>query len=219
MKKIIYRSGLSLILTVVLVLLSTTFLFAQEKGTQQVQNKMSTEIESIALAKQLVHYGYDKEMALPLINAAQIIIDENAGTLKVQETKRGEGKGSSTETVEITLNVEKLLTDAEAFAGDDKNIKGLIKSMRELTTASRGRVGGPGYVIDKVTGEEANIHTVEFEGGEAVEVAVVGDGSIFTRQLFCSIYRSPDLLNKFRYMVSSSWKYLKKVSVYSSCSN
>jgi hypothetical protein len=176
MKTNLVRSGSSLILVFVLMLTSANLL-AQEKGTLQVQKQVSPEIEYMTLAKQLVQYGYDKQQALPLVNAAQILIDLSAGALKVESTKRGEGKGGTKEEADVTLDVQKLLTDAEALAKNDKNITGLIKSLREQTAASRGRVGGPGYVIDKVQASQANIHEVNFTGGEAAEVAVVGDGS------------------------------------------
>ena len=156
------------------LLVFTTALYAQEKGSQQPVKYMSQEIENMALAKELAAYGYANESAISLINAAQIVIDESASEAKVKETTRG---GEDTGASELTLDVEKLLTDAEAFADNDKNLKGVIKSMRELTAASRGRVGGPGYVVDKVNGEEANMYAVEFTGGDAAEAAVVGDGS------------------------------------------
>ena len=157
------------------LILCTTTLFAQEKGSQQPMKYMSQEIENLALAKELAAYGYASESALSLINAAMIVIEESAGAAKVKETKRG-GVGGAGEP-SFTLDAEQLLTDAEAFAGDDKNLKGLIKSARELTASSRGRVGGPGYVIDKVAGGEANLYTVEFQGSVGAEVAAVGDGT------------------------------------------
>jgi hypothetical protein len=175
MKKMIF-SGSKVILVIVFAMASVN-LFAQEKGTLQVQKQVSPEIEYMTLARQMVQYGYEKEQALPLISAAQILIDLSAGALKVENTKRGEGEGGSKESVDISLDVQNLLTDAEALSKNDKNLTGLIKSLREQTAASRGRVGGPGYVIDKVEAGQANIHEVSFTGGEAAEVAVVGDGS------------------------------------------
>jgi hypothetical protein len=176
MKKDMKFSGSKMILLFVLAMASVN-LFAQEKGTRQVQKQVSTEIEYMTLAKQLAQYGYEKELALPLLNAAQILIDISAGQLKVENTKRGEGNEGSKEAADISLDVTKLLADAESFSKNDKNVMGLVKSMRELTASSRGRVGGPGYVIDKVMAEQGNIHEVNFTGGEAAEVAVVGDGS------------------------------------------
>jgi hypothetical protein len=158
-------------------MLTSVNLSAQEKGTMEVQKQVSPDIEYMTLAKQLAQYGYEKEQALPLVNAAQILIDLSASALKVENTKRGEGEGGSKESADVTLDVQKLLTDAEALAKNDKNLTGLIKSLREQTAASRGRVGGPGYVIDKVQAGQANIHEVNFVGDEAAEVAVVGDGS------------------------------------------
>lgn len=176
MKNDMKLSVLKMILLFVFAL-ATVNLFAQDKGTQKVQKQVSPEIEYMTLAKQLAQYGYEKEMALPLLNAAQILIDISAGQLKVENTTRGEGDKGTKESVEISLDVTKLLADAETFSKNDKNVMGLIKSMRELTASSRGRVGGPGYVLDKVLGEYANIHEVSFTGGEAAEVAVVGDGT------------------------------------------
>jgi len=176
MKKNLIQLGSKLILVFIFIF-ATVSLSAQEKGTQQVQKQVSPEIEYMTLAKQLVQYGYEKELALPLIDAAQILIDISAGQLKVESTKRGEGDGGSKESADISLDVTKLLADAESFSKNDKNLMGLIKSMRELTASSRGRVGGPGYVIDNVQAGGANIHEVSFIGGEAAEVAVVGDGS------------------------------------------
>jgi hypothetical protein len=174
MKKINLHSGIKGFLTVLCLLVFTTALYAQEKGSQQPVKYMSQELENMALAKELVAYGYANESAISLISAAQIVIDENATAAKVKETKRG---GEDPGDVELTLDAEKLLTDAEGFADGDKNLTGIVKSMRELTAASRGRVGGPGYVIDNVSGENAMMYTIEFAGGEAAEVAVVGDGS------------------------------------------
>jgi len=174
MKKINLHSGLKGLFAVLCLLVFTTALYAQDKGSQEPMKYMSQEIENMALAKELAAYGYANESAISLINAAQIVIDESASEAEVQTTKRGgEDTGGST----ITLDVEKLLTDAEGFADGDKNLSGVIKSMRELSSASRGRVDGPGYVVDKVNGEEANMYAVEFTGGDAAEAAVVGDGS------------------------------------------
>jgi len=174
MKKINLHSGLKGFFAVLCLLVFTTALYAQDKGSQEPMKYMSQEIENMALAKELAAYGYANESAISLINAAQIVIDESASEAEVQTTKRGgEDTGGST----ITLDVEKLLTDAEGFADGDKNLSGVIKSMRELSAASRGRVDGPGYVVDKVNGEEANMYAVEFTGGDAAEAAVVGDGS------------------------------------------
>ncbi len=174
MKRINLNSGIKGFFTVFCLLVFTTALYAQEKGSQKPMKYMSQELENMALAKELAAYGYANESAISLINAAQIVIDESASAAKVKETTRG---GEDAGAAEITLDAEKLLTDAEAFADNDKNLKGIIKSMRELTAASRGRVGGPGYVVDKVNAEEANMYAVEFKGGEAAEAAVVGDGS------------------------------------------
>jgi len=173
MKKINLQSVIKGTISLLFLFLLTTAVYAQEKGSQQPMKYMSQEIENMVLAKELAAYGYANESALSLISAARIVIDESASAAKVEKTKRG---GEDTGGSDISLDVEKLLTDAEAFT-DDKNLKGLIKSTRELTAASRGRVGGPGYVVDKVNGEEANMYAVEFTGGEAAEAAVVGDGS------------------------------------------
>ena len=173
MKKINLVSGLKGFFTVLCLVIFSSALYAQEKGSQQPVKYVSQEIENMALAKELAAYGYENESAISLINAAQIVIDENASAAKVEKTKKG---GEAAEA-DITLDVAQLLTDAEGFADGDKNLTGLIKSLRGLSDASRGRVGGPGYVVDKVNAEEANLYAVEFTGGEAAEAAVVGDGS------------------------------------------
>jgi len=174
MKKINLRSGFKGFLAVLCMLVFTTALYAQDKGSQEPVKYMSQEIENMALAKDLAAYGYANESAVSLISAAQIVIDENAAAAKVNKTKKG---GEDAGPAGITLDVSQLLTDAEGFADGDKNLTGLIKSLRGLSDASRGRVGGPGYVVDKVNGEEANMYAVEFTGGDAAEAAVVGDGS------------------------------------------
>jgi len=58
MKKNIIPSGLKVILIVVFTIASVN-LFAQEKGTQNVQKQVSSEIEYMTLARQLVQYGYE----------------------------------------------------------------------------------------------------------------------------------------------------------------
>jgi len=173
MKQIVSHSVLKKIMVILFLIVPVTLLFAQEKGALKPVKQVSQEIENVALAKELAGYGYANESALALINAALIVIEESAAPLKVKSTERG----GQAEEAEITLDAEKLLADAETFADGDKTLNSLIKSTRELTAASRGRVGGPGYVIDKVGGEMANIHAVEFTGGEAAEVAVVGSGN------------------------------------------
>lgn len=137
---------------------------------------MPAEAEQLALAGQLVQYGYDTQTALPLIQAVQIYQQLNVspatgekkdteGTAVAEERITKDGRPAPTE--------EQLLADATTFAAGNKTLLDLIK---QCQGATRGAVGGAIVRNDCVLAHDTDIWTIRFRGGEAAYVVVSGDG-------------------------------------------
>lgn len=160
-------------------MLFTVSAFAQQsQSAAEVDPKASTPTaEQLAMADQLVRYGYQTKTALPLIQAVQIYKALNVTPATSGEAKASEGtpaeSTSLTKTDVISYDEAKLLEDATTFAAGNKNLLALIADAKKAT---RGAVGGPIYRIDKVNARTTDIWRFNFRGGEDAWVTVSGDG-------------------------------------------
>ena len=158
-------------------MLFTASAFAQQPAADADQKNVPEQAQQLALAGELVRYGYQTKTALPLIQAVQIY-----KRLNVTDATGGEPKAvvegtpatsTLTKTDVVTFDETKLLADATTFAEGDKHLLALIS---DAGKATRGAVGGPIRRVDRVQAGDTDIWTINFRGGESAYVIVSGDG-------------------------------------------
>lgn len=151
--------------------------FAQNNPAGDAEKTMPKRAERIALANQLVKYGYESQSALPLIQAVQIyqelgLTPATDGITPTQE-EVGEASTTVTKTERPARTEEQLLADATKFADGDKTLLALVNNCK---SATRGAVGGSIYRHDCVRGNATDVWRFRFRGGETAYVVVSGDG-------------------------------------------
>lgn len=159
------------IIMMVLITVATSIGMAQNP---KEYHQISSETQNITLAVQLSSYGYANKSPLPLIQAAQIIKENNI-TPKTEE-KEIEGVIAATDEKrgKVSLNAEQLLADAKILAAGDNTLIDLIDQVSEME--ARGSVGGRTYDTDRVPGLGAIIYTVKFMENTYCEASCIGDG-------------------------------------------
>ena len=156
-------------------LLISATAFAQNPAAEPAKSTPE-QAEQMALAGQLVQYGYSTKTALPLIQAVQIYqrlnVQPATGETPVSETD-GPVSDNITKADTPARTEAQLLADATTFANGNKSLLALIKDCQNGT---RGAVPGPVYRQDAVRANTTDIWTIKFRGGEVAYVAVSGDG-------------------------------------------
>lgn len=152
--------------------------FAQEqnKPAADVDAKATSEVaQQLALANQLVKYGYDTKTALPLIQAVQIYKKLNVTTEAREKASEGDAKQSDniTKTDVVSFDEAKILEDATTFAAGNKNLLALIS---EAKKASRSPERGVLRTVERVKANSTDVYNVRCLGGQSTEVLVSGDG-------------------------------------------
>ncbi len=152
--------------------------FAQEQNqpAADVDAKATSDVaQQLALANQLVKYGYDTKTALPLIQAVQIYKKLNVTTEAREKASEGDAKqpDNITKTDVVSFDEAKILEDATTFAAGDKNLLALINDAKK---ASRSPVNGVIRHSDRVNAGCTDVYTVRCRGGESTTVIVSGDG-------------------------------------------
>ena len=150
---------------------------AQEiPAKEEIKGEVSSEVSALRLASELIKYGYAQEMALPLIDAMQIIIDnptQPLGSEKVGENVTVSSKKSGN----VTLNFDEVLASAKKFAeGDDRLMALIDKVEMDSKAPSRGAVNGPKYTVDVVGPGSSDSYEVSFVANYLAEVGISGDG-------------------------------------------
>ena len=167
------------LLFLVVALVLTTSLSAQVNEKKQVpQGEPSAALSDLGLAADLVKYGYAQQSALPLIQALQIIKDNPTQPLTAQrEGETVDRSQAKSKYSVVTLEYDKILADAKAFAkGNDTMLKLIAQIEAEGKGAVRGAVGGPKKHYDTVNGNSTDTYEISFYGDELAEVYVSGDG-------------------------------------------
>ena len=167
------------ILLSALVLLLTATTWAQEIGEkQELKGEVSSSLSALRLASDLVKYGYAQQSALSLAEALQIINENPTQPLKAEregtqvDTSKSEGKSSV-----ISLDYDKILTDAKAFAEGDETITKLLAQIEENgKVRHRGAVNGPSRHYDSVNGNSTDTYQISFIANYLAEIVVSGDG-------------------------------------------
>ena len=152
----------------------STVAFAQEAKKDEIE--ASPELKALNMAAQLAKYGYESNSAVALIEAANIFSGIKVGELEAMK------EASSAQTVEekdkkISYDPKQLLADAKKLAGKDNVVLALADQVEaKMKRATRGAVGGPKAMNDRVYGKDTEAYHVKFWANEKAEVCVSGDG-------------------------------------------
>ena len=148
--------------------------FAQ--ATEKEEVEASPELKALSVASQLAKYGYESNSAVALIEAAKIFSEIRVGELDA--TKEASVAQSVTEKdKKISHDPKQLLADAKKLAGKDDIILALADQVESnMKRATRGAVGGPKAMNDRVYGKSTESYKVKFWANEKAEVCVSGDG-------------------------------------------
>lgn len=134
-------------------------------------------VAQMAMAQDLYAYGAANKDALAILTAAKIAMAVEAEDVeREKETKDIEGfEGAEEgEGVDMPTTPEEMLAEAEALAGDDEALKGLIADAK--AEGSRGRIGGASRTLSRLPAGKTDVFKVPFYGGRLAELAIVGDG-------------------------------------------
>jgi len=167
-----------------LFLCFTAALFAMSVCAQEIPAKEKLEgeksegLENLKLAADLVKYGYKQQDALPLIQALQIISDTESQPLVAEkDSSKVDFSNNKEKHGFVTLDRQKLISDAKAFSNGDKTLDEMIAKLEKETVGNtRGAVGGPCRDYAAVNAYSVYTWTCSFIKGRLAEVAVSGDG-------------------------------------------
>lgn len=150
--------------------------FSQGDKDQPRKDAPSESVQNIKLAYILAQYGYLNESPLALAQAAEILIllpPDAKWSIELAESDESTvplKKG----TIAIDFTPEALLSDAISMAKGNTELIKVIEAISPST--SRGRVGGPGKIVEQVKAKSNDIYYIKFWGGQLAEILVSGDG-------------------------------------------
>lgn len=166
---------LSLAMALIVPLVPCTAAAQQEGQKPAVQNTAETQaVQDIALARELMVYGYRTGTAEPLIAAARILIETPVSDPQYQRRTEGGTESAADKDGVPNLSVMQALASAREFAGDDASMLAVIDELEASMT--KDRVGGPGTANDRVEAGQSIWYEVAFHGGMTALFEVVGDG-------------------------------------------
>lgn len=160
-------------------LLLSTMTWAQDaEKKQELKGEVSPALSAIRLANDLVKYGYAQQSALPLIEALQILNENQTQPLNAERTGDSVDTSKSAEkSSKVSLDYAAILASAKEFADGDNTLLQLIASIEaEGQGSHRGAVNGPSRHYDSVNGGSSDTYQVNFVANYLAEVAVSGDG-------------------------------------------
>ena len=160
------------------VLLGAFSLYAQEiEDKEPLAVEGSEQISSLRLAADLVKYGYAQKSALPLIDALQIIAENQAQPGDSQKEEESVEVDLGGKQGNVTLNIPEIAKAAAEFSDGDVTLLALLTQVQnEAAAPSRGAVGGAKYNVDVVKANGTDTYNISFVAGRLAEVAVSGDG-------------------------------------------
>ena len=166
------------LLSIALIMLASAAWAQEIREKEEVKGEVSSSLSALRLATDLVKYGYAQQSALSLAEALQIINENPTQPLKAEregaaaDISKSEGKSGK-----ISLDYDKILADAKAFADGDETITKLLEQIEENGKVShRGRVNGPSRTFEIVNGNGIDTYTISFMANYLAEIAVSGDG-------------------------------------------
>ena len=162
----------------IMALFGTFAMNAQEVEPQEVlQGEVSPAVSALRLAADLVKYGYEQQSALPLIDALQIISENQTQPLDTEVKGETATPATDKKNGKITLDFNTILTSAKEFADGNEDLLKLISLIEnDAEGTHRGAVNGPRRGYFSVSAGCYNDFDVSFVQGYLAEVAVSGDG-------------------------------------------
>lgn len=157
--------------------MSVTALGQNQANTSDAKAQLPSDIEALSLVAPLAQLGYEQGEALPLIQAAQILVNFPSVETKRDKTTETAGGASDDKSQKPIVTIEQLLADAAELAEGNAALTTLISDVEAASNApTRGAVGGPKYSRDRVNAGDTDIYNVRFKGNEVAYVYVSGDG-------------------------------------------
>jgi hypothetical protein len=149
--------------------------YSSKKGT----SKPNPMIENAQLACRLARYGYDHKSPTALVEAARILTEQPFHEADVVQKQPSRGSEGKKRTRPVVMDVDKLLADARAMCGNDKEKLAMVEScIQDFSQAtSKGAVSGPAIVQERVFANSEVIFFINISGKGEMQISIEGDGS------------------------------------------
>jgi len=165
-------------LTVVLFLESTIIFGQKIEDKPTLDGTKSQSVAALSIAKSNALLGYEKQNAMFLVAAAQILLDiplSDIDLMSAKESNQPSTQPKSTDAISLSLPL--LLADAELFAAGNEPLLSLINNMKaQISSTSRGTIGGPYHIERIVDKKDQNVYEMRFIASQLAEILVMGDG-------------------------------------------
>lgn len=159
------------------------FVFAFAVNAQETEAKEAAEgqanesIAALRLAADLVKYGNAKQQALPLIEALEIISENDAAILDADKEGDAVVEDNAGKSGFVSINFDEVLAQAKKYADGDANLLAIINNIEKSVAGQhRGAVNGPRYKVTSVNANSTDRYVISFYAGQRAEVGVSGDG-------------------------------------------
>ena len=164
-------------ITLLLVLCFSFYFESESQINENTKEKTSKhqKIENTRLAYQLIKYGYQKENALSMISAIDILLKQNINDLHLEIDNLNQ--------IEVEVKnyayLKNILDYARYKAKNNVNMLALVdqydKELFKMKT-TRGAIGGARVGNHTVLAKGSNFFWVVFKQNELAEVSVIGNG-------------------------------------------
>ena len=161
---------------------------------KQAARPGSQAVGRLGEAIELVAYAREAKSVPAMVTAVQLIRAAGpvgaATRVSGEKSKAGakaEGE-PKTSAGAAALDPDALLAEARAWAGGDASLTALIDREAAATAEdaeSKGRVGGPACVVDRVLAGDVDFWPIQFRANESATIVVHGDGDT---DLDCYLY-------------------------------
>lgn len=166
---------LSFILVALLMAATVTAQNVDDKPAPQ--GTPSTALDGLRIANELVKYGYAKQSATALAQAAQMIL-ENPSAAITEKPEGSQGGGElAPKQGGVSHDLNQILADAKEFAdGNPTELKLIADVQARAASGHRGATTGRWTGTSTVRANTTDVWTWRFVGGQEAIVIVSGDG-------------------------------------------
>lgn len=159
------------ILTAALCLALTLPAAADEGAAAQSVRDAQAPFEALKMAAGLARWGREHRDPFALVEAARVRLSTPLQFVGRSPDGVGGARPEPTGEDEIA---KAWLDEAEAMAGGDPRVAGLVKELR--ATGYKGRIGGPKVSFSRLPAGAAHRYSEAFAGNRPAVVYVEGDG-------------------------------------------